>query len=802
MCIRDRYQRRVHGDFNNNNILFYQGNFFIFFFCYQINMGCGGSKSKPDKKQVDKPQQMQNNPVDIAKVVAPAVVKQDSMIKTIGAGMSLASSAADSIPIIGGIVSGTLKILGILLINIDGFEQLPEELMKGKNKLVQVQNLLQDILDKQDLNPSLTLIFFDELKKTCEEYHAFIDERLRNQKTTKKLIKLLEIFSGQGNIQKMEELNVKIDKAIQQFQISKIYDDVTDQFPEQIKKTYRGRAGYNSWVYCFRNQEYVPVNRFIENYSENQNLDPQIIKSITDYIDMDKNQEISFREFMGFVSGHIQFYDSKGSSIKMPNELITALKNQLTSGNQAQVNNRQIRYPNGDLYEGDIKDGKKHGKGVYTQGDAYKYDGEYQNDQKHGFGQESDNGNKYSGQWENNQKQGQGTWEFKYGGKYEGAFVRNQQNGLGKLTETDGTIYTGKWVDGQMVEGSIVYKDGSKYEGQTKNTKFREGKGIMYDKQNQIQFSGDFKDNLPLARADQQACHVVWYDGKQHGSSYYAYQLFTSIEKAQEYYNKVEVESKYAKVLVTNQVQSRYGLDYYVRCCIGYILKKDILKIDIIENKFFVYDIHYKCSDSFDTEAQAKEAFNKLEVADKCIVNDKKIIQKAGVNYEDAWLGQYAIYQMNRSKDQNSTAITYHLIWFDGDNVHNETSDYYGYRQSENLTEITQEYNNAKVTEGQGKVIFSSHIELKQGHEYYVSTCIGFAYRSGRIRIQKVVKQYYVFNNPGHEIFKFDDEQSANKKYDELNCDNKCILKEGKLLKSQGANYQDAWLGYWITSFT
>lgn len=44
------------------------------------------------------------------------------MIKTIGAGMSLASSAADSIPIIGGIVSGTLKILGILLINIDGFE--------------------------------------------------------------------------------------------------------------------------------------------------------------------------------------------------------------------------------------------------------------------------------------------------------------------------------------------------------------------------------------------------------------------------------------------------------------------------------------------------------------------------------------------------------------------------------------------------------------------------------------------------------------------------------------------------------
>lgn len=75
--------------------------------------------------------------------------------------------------------------------------------------------------------------------------------------------------------------------------------------------------------------------------------------------------------------------------------------------------------------QGDIKDGKRHGRGVYSQGDYYKYEGDYQNDQKHGFGKESDNGNVYEGSWVENQKQGQGVWKFKLGGKYEGNFNRS-----------------------------------------------------------------------------------------------------------------------------------------------------------------------------------------------------------------------------------------------------------------------------------------------------------------------------------------------------------------------------------------
>lgn len=87
-------------------------------------MGCGGSKSKPDKKKEEVPQVGKDKGED--KAHAPPVNKQDSTMKTLGTSMSLIGSATESIPIIGGIVSNTLKILGSLFMNIDGFDQLPE----------------------------------------------------------------------------------------------------------------------------------------------------------------------------------------------------------------------------------------------------------------------------------------------------------------------------------------------------------------------------------------------------------------------------------------------------------------------------------------------------------------------------------------------------------------------------------------------------------------------------------------------------------------------------------------------------
>ncbi len=38
---------------------------------------------------------------------------------------------------------------------------------------------------------------------------------------------------------------------------------------------------------------------------------------------------------------------------------------------------REINYPDGSKYVGDIVNGQKHGKGIYTKGSNYTYDGDW-----------------------------------------------------------------------------------------------------------------------------------------------------------------------------------------------------------------------------------------------------------------------------------------------------------------------------------------------------------------------------------------------------------------------------------------
>ena len=46
----------------------------------------------------------------------------------------------------------------------------------------------------------------------------------------------------------------------------------------------------------------------------------------------------------------------------------------------------KAEYPNGDIYEGDFKDGLKHGEGRYTWVNGDVYEGAYSKDKKQGIG--------------------------------------------------------------------------------------------------------------------------------------------------------------------------------------------------------------------------------------------------------------------------------------------------------------------------------------------------------------------------------------------------------------------------------
>lgn len=95
-------------------------------------------------------------------------------------------------------------------------------------------------------------------------------------------------------------------------------------------------------------------------------------------------------------------------------------------------------------YEGDFKEGQKHGKGFVVFFNGSTFDGSFMNDKRHG----------------------QGSFIFADGSRYVGEWVNGRMNGHGTFTFADGEVYVGNWKDGMMHgHGTLLYPDGTKYAG-------------------------------------------------------------------------------------------------------------------------------------------------------------------------------------------------------------------------------------------------------------------------------------------------------------------------------------------------
>jgi hypothetical protein len=72
------------------------------------------------------------------------------------------------------------------------------------------------------------------------------------------------------------------------------------------------------------------------------------------------------------------------------------------------------------------------------------------------------NGNIYEGQWKNGKKQGSGLYKFSDGEYYEGDFVDDKRQGFGKYVRKNGEYYKGYWAaDFREGEGVIYDKNGN-----------------------------------------------------------------------------------------------------------------------------------------------------------------------------------------------------------------------------------------------------------------------------------------------------------------------------------------------------
>ena len=105
-------------------------------------------------------------------------------------------------------------------------------------------------------------------------------------------------------------------------------------------------------------------------------------------------------------------------------------------------------------YEGEIRDRKVTGHGVYTWPNGNRYEGEFRDDLRSGRGVFTwPNGDRYEGEFRDGKQNGRGVITWPNGDRYEGEFRDGKPNGLGQYT-TSNDSFNGIWTHGCYSDGN------------------------------------------------------------------------------------------------------------------------------------------------------------------------------------------------------------------------------------------------------------------------------------------------------------------------------------------------------------
>ena len=130
------------------------------------------------------------------------------------------------------------------------------------------------------------------------------------------------------------------------------------------------------------------------------------------------------------------------------------------------------------FYKGEYKVGVKEGQGIYEWSQGVRYEGDWKNNEMHGWGV-----------------------FFNDDEKYEGEFIDGVYDGNGRLVESSGEIYEGRFRDGMKHGiGTIISQNGTKFKGEWREDS-KEGNGLYFDKRNNIH-KQVWKDNKLLPNED------------------------------------------------------------------------------------------------------------------------------------------------------------------------------------------------------------------------------------------------------------------------------------------------------------
>ena len=107
-----------------------------------------------------------------------------------------------------------------------------------------------------------------------------------------------------------------------------------------------------------------------------------------------------------------------------------------------------------NTYEGEILNDNKHGQGVTTWGGGQwkgdRYEGQYKDNKMNGKGiYTSANGDRYEGEWKGDKKS-KGIMTWTNGDRYEGQYKDGKRHGQGVYIKADGERYEGTWKHGEL----------------------------------------------------------------------------------------------------------------------------------------------------------------------------------------------------------------------------------------------------------------------------------------------------------------------------------------------------------------
>lgn len=175
-------------------------------------------------------------------------------------------------------------------------------------------------------------------------------------------------------------------------------------------------------------------------------------------------------------------------------------------------------WTNGNVYDGYLSGGKKHGKGTMYYADTDSvYEGDWRDGLKHGFGRSEEGGCIYQGDFRNDVPHGTGLYSWPDGSYYEGDFRYGRRTGKGKLEKGNGDCFKGDFVDDKYHGwGRYLSADGEVYDGGFKNgTKF--GKGVWRSTQSGDEYKGEFENDIFHGEGFYRYANGDTYEG-----SYYA----------------------------------------------------------------------------------------------------------------------------------------------------------------------------------------------------------------------------------------------------------------------------------------